>query len=192
MQTKGPHFHADAFRQAVIIPFTVKNRQHPLFQKARPAPSVITEADNRKESPCQYVSSGRLATSLAQRSGDRTKDFLMSRNVEKENITIREIRQIVEANINNENLDVPRLCRKVGMSRSSLHRTLKKHTQKSAVQFICAIRLRKAKELLVRSELNIAQIAFEVGFNDPKYFSRVFSTTFHQSPRSFRKDFQKK
>jgi AraC-like DNA-binding protein len=56
--------------------------------------------------------------------------------------------------------------------------------------FIREIRLRKAKDLLLSTDLNITQVAFEVGFNDPKYFTRVFSEEFNRLPRDFRKNLE--
>jgi transcriptional regulator GlxA family with amidase domain len=53
-------------------------------------------------------------------------------------------------------------------------------------RYLRALRLQKAKELLSASKLNISEIAFAVGFEDPKYFSRVFSEEFGLSPASFR------
>jgi transcriptional regulator GlxA family with amidase domain len=46
--------------------------------------------------------------------------------------------------------------------------------------------LRKAQELLTDSALNVAEVAYAVGFEDPKYFSRVFSEEFGVSPGHFR------
>ena len=58
-------------------------------------------------------------------------------------------------------------------------------TGKSASLFIRSIRLAKAKELLLAKGKNISEVAYEVGFSDPKYFSRVFSEEFGVSPQQF-------
>jgi AraC-like DNA-binding protein len=67
-----------------------------------------------------------------------------------------------------------------------LHRKLKASVKQSASKFIRNIRLNRAISLLHYTDLNISEVAYEVGFGDPKYFSRVFSQEFNQSPRSFR------
>jgi transcriptional regulator GlxA family with amidase domain len=55
----------------------------------------------------------------------------------------------------------------------------------SISRYLRALRLRKAQELLADSSLNIAEVAYAVGFEDPKYFSRVFSEEFGVSPGHF-------
>ncbi|HRI61782.1 MAG TPA: helix-turn-helix transcriptional regulator [Saprospiraceae bacterium] len=82
---------------------------------------------------------------------------------------------------------VPQLCRDIGMSSSQLHRKLIAHTGIPAIAVITALRLEKASQLLVANRhLLIADIAFECGFNDPDYFSRVFSRRFGIPPTKFR------
>lgn len=82
---------------------------------------------------------------------------------------------------------VPRLCRDIGMSSSQLHRKLAVLVGHSAISIIIAVRLERAKNLLL-SDLCIPvnQIAFDCGFDDPDYFSRVFSKRFGVSPTKFR------
>jgi AraC-like DNA-binding protein len=74
----------------------------------------------------------------------------------------------------------------MGMSRTTLHSKLVALTGMSISRYIRALRLGKAKELLVSTEQNISQIAYAVGFDDPKYFSRVFSEEYGSSPAKFR------
>jgi len=64
------------------------------------------------------------------------------------------------------------------VSRSLLHKKLTAIVDLSANDFITSMRLKKSAVLLQKSNLNISEIAFEVGFNDPKYFSRCFPETF--------------
>ncbi len=72
------------------------------------------------------------------------------------------------------------------MSRSNLFRKLKALTGKSATHLIHSMRLEKAKELLETTHLNVSEICFEVGFNHPGYFSRLFLEEFGMSPSSLR------
>lgn len=72
------------------------------------------------------------------------------------------------------------------MSRSTLHLKLVALTGMSITRYVRALRLSKAKDLLASSELTISEIAYAVGFDDPKYFSRVFSEEFGVSPANFR------
>lgn len=61
------------------------------------------------------------------------------------------------------------------MGRTNLHHKITGLTGLSAMQYVRALRLRKAKQLLERGDLNVSEVAFEVGFDDPKYFGRVFA-----------------
>ncbi len=99
---------------------------------------------------------------------------------------IARVRQEIEDNIDDEFFGIPELCKAIGMSRAQLHRKLKALTGKSTSHFVRAIRLHRAKAILRSSDLNIAQVAFEVGFNDPKYFSRVFNEEYGVTPKAFR------
>jgi AraC-like DNA-binding protein len=67
-----------------------------------------------------------------------------------------------------------------------LYRKLKAVNGKSVSIFIREIRLSVAKNLLSSSDLNISEIAYQCGFNDPAWFSRVFKAKYNVSPRKFR------
>ena len=108
-------------------------------------------------------------------------------NPQPEDEFVMKLRSEVEANIEDEDFGILQLCRAVGMSRTQLHRKIKALTGKSTSIFVRAIRLQKAKELLEQTDLNISQVAFEVGFKDPKYFSRTFAEEFGESPNQMRK-----
>jgi len=98
------------------------------------------------------------------------------------------IDQIIENNIDNENFSVEDLAQKAGLSRSMLHRKLKKLTGKSASNHITEIRLKHAKNLLENDVATVSEIAFRVGFNDPSYFNKVFKKHFNVSPGNVRKN----
>ena len=91
--------------------------------------------------------------------------------------------KIVEDNLDNTDFGPTQLCAAMGMSRSHLHLKIKALANRSTSIFIRTIRLHKAKELLQQGELNVTQVAIEVGFNDLSYFSRKFSEEFGVSPQ---------
>lgn len=88
----------------------------------------------------------------------------------------------VEANLNNEQFGVEELADKVNMSRSHLHRKLKKETGQSISQFIREYRLRKAHDLLVHENLTSAEVAYKVGFGSATYFSKAYNDLYGFSP----------
>lgn len=91
-----------------------------------------------------------------------------------EPIFISNIRKLIEANLEDENFDILLLCKKVGISRSQLHNKIKSFTGVSTSIYIRSVRLKKAKHLIERTDLNISQVAYKVGFKDASYFSRNF------------------
>jgi len=84
-------------------------------------------------------------------------------------------------------LSIEQLSQSVQLSQSQLYRKLKALTGETPIQFIRKIRLHRSLEMLKTTDLNIAEIAYSVGFNDPNYFSRMFHKEFGKSPRLFRK-----
>ncbi|MEL7122679.1 MAG: AraC family transcriptional regulator [Bacteroidota bacterium] len=94
---------------------------------------------------------------------------------------------LIESNIDDENYGIDQLCRDAGASRTQIHNKIKKWTGLSTSFFIRAVRLKRAQYLLLNSDLNVSQIAYEVGFRDSSYFSRVFHQSVGLSPKDFRK-----
>ena len=99
-----------------------------------------------------------------------------------ENEFIRRLREIVEANYQNEQFGVAELGRKMGMSRTYIHRRLKTISSKSASQFIREYRLQKAVEKLQKKEGNVSEIAEAVGFGSVTYFDKCFHDYFGVPP----------
>lgn len=85
-----------------------------------------------------------------------------------------------------DDIDLNDLARKLGMSYTSFYRFVKTVTQQTPSVFIRSFRLKKALHLLQNSTLNISEIAYEVGFKDPNYFSRAFKEEFGETPSEVR------
>lgn len=105
----------------------------------------------------------------------------------KEDTYIEKVEKIVLSNMEEEEFSIHELARELHLSRSQVHRKIKALTGMSAAIYIRHIRLQKAKELLGSSELSIAEIAYQVGFKTPVYFSQAFKETFGESPNATRK-----
>ena len=85
-------------------------------------------------------------------------------------------------------LDVSTFCESMGMSKTNLNLRIQETFGESIGQFIRKYRLSVAQEMLSNGTgMNISEIAYEVGFNDPKYFTRCFSKEFGVSPSEFQK-----
>ncbi|HCY43680.1 MAG TPA: hypothetical protein DHV48_20485 [Prolixibacteraceae bacterium] len=99
---------------------------------------------------------------------------------------IYKLTNLVEANLANENFGPEELAREAGMSHSNLNRKLKSISNQNVSHFIREVRLKKAKDLLLNEDLNIAEIAYAVGFGSPTYFIRCFHEYFGVTPLEFK------
>ena len=91
----------------------------------------------------------------------------------------------VRPHLGDADLSVEKICRAVGMGKSNLYAKLSALTGLSFNIYVRKLRLAKAKELLRSGQMNVSEVAYEVGFNDPKYFSRVFAEEFGSPPSTF-------
>jgi signal transduction histidine kinase/ligand-binding sensor domain-containing protein/DNA-binding response OmpR family regulator len=98
---------------------------------------------------------------------------------------LRSIVEYIELNILNDSLSVEELSRQMNMSRGSLYNKVLMLTGKSPVEFIRSIRLKKAVYLLENSQMTISQICYEVGFNTPKYFTKLFKDEYKTLPSAY-------
>ncbi len=88
-------------------------------------------------------------------------------------------------------LDVYAFADAMGMSRSLLNEKIQQALGQSIAQFIRTYRLNVAKEMIcngTNKDMNISEIAYEVGFNDPKYFTRCFTQEFNATPSDLFKE----
>lgn len=99
---------------------------------------------------------------------------------------------VVKENYKNPDFEVSDFIEAVGISKSLLNKKMQSLTGQSAGQFIRNYRLNLARELLLKNKvnrtMNISEIAYEVGFNDPKYFTRCFTKHFNVTPSSLLED----
>jgi DNA-binding response OmpR family regulator len=99
--------------------------------------------------------------------------------------------EIVEAHLDDDDFNIQRLALAIGMSHSRLYKKIKAISGQSANAFIRFIRLRKAAELFINTDLNIGQTAFQVGLNDVKYFRDQFTKTFGMKPSEYIRKYRK-
>ena len=99
--------------------------------------------------------------------------------------------KIVEENISNEQFDIPFFCSELGVSRTMLFLKVKAWTNFTPNEFIHEIRLKRAAQLLEQNKLNISEISYKVGFNNPKYFSKCFQKKYGETPSQYSDKFYK-
>lgn len=105
---------------------------------------------------------------------------------------VDKVLEVAEKNYGNSYFEVGDFAEALGVSRSLLNKKLQSLTGESPNQFIRSYRLKIAREMLIKNRetraMNISEIAFKVGFNDSKYFTRCFTKQFGVSPSSFLKE----
>ena len=94
---------------------------------------------------------------------------------------------VMEQNYTNSEFGINEFAEAMGMSKSLVSKRLNAETGQSTSQFIRNYRLTIARKLLLENwaNRNITEIAYKVGFNDPKYFTRCFTRQFGTSPSTF-------
>ncbi len=92
---------------------------------------------------------------------------------------------VLEKNFTEENFSAEQFAKEMFVSRSLLFKKIKSLTGLSIIDFINSYKLKKAIKLMQTSNQTITEIAFNSGFNDPKYFSRIFKKFYNTSPSSF-------
>ena len=124
----------------------------------------------------------------------------MPTQADYDKVFIERITRILEANLENERFGVKELADAAAVSRSQLHRKVHAYNNNSTSQFIREYRLMKAKDMLQKNGITVAEIAYKVGFSSPTYFNTCFKeyygfspgeTKFHES-NSQPKGFQQK
>jgi signal transduction histidine kinase/ligand-binding sensor domain-containing protein/DNA-binding response OmpR family regulator len=96
--------------------------------------------------------------------------------------------KVVEENITNPEFNTNLFIELMGMSRTVLYTKLKALTGQNLSTFIRIIKLKRAGQLIAQTDMNISQVAYEVGFNDLKYFRKCFKDFFKQLPSKYREN----
>jgi signal transduction histidine kinase/DNA-binding response OmpR family regulator len=99
---------------------------------------------------------------------------------------LADLTAIVEANLTKTDLSVEEVARSLGISRMQLYRKVKAVLGTGVTDFIQSLRLTKARELLLDDTLTVTEVAYELGFSSPSYFSTSFRTRYQISPSEFR------
>jgi signal transduction histidine kinase/ligand-binding sensor domain-containing protein/DNA-binding response OmpR family regulator len=107
--------------------------------------------------------------------------------IHKEDTFINQLENLVLSEGSKSSYSIEKLCKDLGMSRTQLHNKIKALTGKSTSIFVRSLRLQKGKFLLENTSKTISEIAYDVGFNNPSYFTKSFTEEFGIPPSSLRK-----
>ena len=108
---------------------------------------------------------------------------------EEDEAFMRRLMDFVEKNIGNSYVGVDDMAEATATSRSSLNRKMKSILGVTPADFLREARLKKACQMLEKTNKGVNEIAYACGFSDPKYFSKVFKTSMDMSPSDYRMQF---
>jgi len=128
----------------------------------------------------QLVSLRKKLISKIQKDGFNTLFKKQTKNPKL--IFLQKVVKLIHKDIDKPNFSSDDLSKKLLISDSQIYRKIKAITGKSTAVFIRSIRLKYAKELLLNTDKSVSEVAYEVGFNDPSWFSRAFKNEFGFSP----------
>lgn len=97
---------------------------------------------------------------------------------------------LVEKEIDNPDFSVEILSKSMGMSRVHLYKKINSLTGQSPLEFIRAIRLQRAAQLLGMNQYTVAEVAYKVGYNNAKYFSKHFKANYGKIPSQYQKEIE--
>ena len=98
---------------------------------------------------------------------------------------------ILNADIGNPDLNVDKISTMMGLERSQFYRKIKALTNYSPVELIRRLRLKKARTLLTSTEKSVSEIAYEIGFSTPAYFSKCYREAYGETPTEARSKIMK-
>lgn len=100
---------------------------------------------------------------------------------------LNRIMAVINANLNNSDLNIDLICSEVGISRVHLHRKMKELTNQTPHDFIRNLRLKQAARLLSRGGQSITEVMYHCGFSSATSFSTMFKKMYGMSPREYMK-----
>lgn len=95
---------------------------------------------------------------------------------------VEKFRTIIQGNLGNSDLNVETISHEMGISRAQLYRKIKSITGISPNDIIREARLRRADRLLETTDKSVSEIAYEVGFSSPSYFTKCYREFFGRTP----------
>lgn len=116
----------------------------------------------------------------------RSGDFSVQQVSKISDTFMLSVVDIIKKKLSDEDFKVQVLADALHLSRVQVFRKIKALTGQTPTLFIRQVRLQTARQLLLQSDQTIAEIAFQVGFKDPAYFTRVFTEVYGTPPSSLR------
>jgi len=122
---------------------------------------------------------------------DKYSEIIYSRSDREEpkglnEVFLHRVLDNLDRNFHNESYSIDHLCHDSGISRTQMHRKLIALTGKPTSDYIRNYRIRRAKEYLLNPDITVSEVAYQVGFKDPNYFTKSFAKEFGTTPSQYR------
>ena len=164
-----------------------KMREREVEELYRPIEAALKDSDE----PGKLQSRIQMILENQKRYQDSQKKSIEADRkqvAEKERPFMDIVMEVMEKNYDNSEFGVQELANEMRMNRSVLSKKLNAEAGQPTAQFIRNYRLDIAKKMITENvaNRNITEIAYRVGFNDPKYFTRCFTKQYGESPSSYK------
>ncbi len=150
------------------------------------ADAYIVKPFNQRELMVRMQKLLELRRNLFRRYSSGTHlEFSSDPILQKEDLFFRKLNEVIMKNLSDEFFNIHELCKEMAMSKSQLYRKFSALTNIPAAKYIRTLRMRRAKELLQTTSMNITEVGYEVGMKSVSVFSKLFKEEFGYSPTDF-------
>lgn len=119
---------------------------------------------------------------FAQGAAEGKEAEEVSRLDDRDKAFVKQLHDIIKSHMGNSDFGVEDIGAEIGLSRVQLYRKVKAITGSSVVDLLRKARLAKARRLLEANSMNISEVAYEVGFSSPSYFTKCFKDEYGMLP----------
>ena len=169
-----------------VIMLTAKNlEEHRAEGYAHGADSYITKPFHSKVLLARIdnlLKQRNLLKNVYQGSKEAEQEVEASKLDDRDKQFVKQLNNIIQQNLSNCDFGVEEIGKEIGLSRVQLYRKVKAMTGSSVVDLLRKARLAKAKRLLESRSMSISEVAYEVGFSAPSYFTKCFKDEYNMLP----------
>ncbi len=146
----------------------------------------LADGNSHDGSEHEPEADGRWAATAARRRWQYTYTLKEPEIVDADEVMMNQLMQFIEQRIGDEELKVDEMAEAVNMSRTVFYGRVRSLVGMSPSDFLRSVRMQRATQLLVHSRMAVAEVAYAVGFTDPKYFSKCFKKDTGLTPSEYR------
>ena len=169
-----------------VIMLTAKNQEeHRAEGYEHGADSYITKPFHSKVLLARIenlLKQRKLLKHLYQGSKEAEQEIAESHLEDRDKQFLKQLHSIIQKNLSDSEFGVEDIGKQIGLSRVQLYRKVKAMTGSSVVDLLRKARLAKAKRLLESRSMSVSEVAYDVGFSAPSYFTKCFKDEYGMLP----------